>query len=591
MVDDDDFNTRPGRIRAERAPRSKAFVAQALKAANRAGGMGRGTSKRSRSGGGSTFGRGGAASLRAGRNLGPRARRVTVKARVVRHSRYAAPLSVHLAYLRRDGVTRDGAPGRMFNAEGNDVEAGAFADRCADDRHHFRFIVAPEDAHELADLRGYTRDLMRTAAADLGTQLDWVAVDHWNTEHPHIHVLLRGQTETGEDLVIARDYIGQGLRARAVERATLELGPRSELEIARAAVREVDADRWTGLDRQLQRNAVDGIVDLRPRFGAAQDCGVGLRIGRVRHLERLGLAEPTASGRWRIADDAETRLRALQRRGDIIARLHDALGKDADTRGTVGLVPDGAADGRPIGGRLAARGLDDELTGSAFVVIDSVDGQTHHVALSDLDAASDAPIGAIVEARWTQPPRGHSRLVVEVRSDLDLAAQIPATGATWLDRQLVGITPADRAGTGFGRDVTDSVAARADHLVREGLATREGGRLRIARNLLETLRTRELEATATRLAAETGLPALEVPAGAPVSGILKRRTTLASGRFAMIENGLGFRLVPWSPALARRIGQEVSGTDLAPVSPDTQAVAVLAAMNSRGERIFSPECG
>ena len=303
MSGEDEFSIRPGRIRRGRSARAKPFVAQALKAANRAGGVKR--SGQARPSHRSSFGRGRAASLRAGIGLGPNARRVAVKARVVRHGRRSAPLSTHLAYLKRDGVTRDGEPGRMFDATEVDVHAGAFAGRCEGDRHHFRFIVSPEDAAELSDLRSYTRDLMQTAEADLGTELDWIAVDHWNTRHPHVHVLVRGRTDSGEDLVIARDYIGHGLRGRASERATLELGPRGALEIRSGLEREVQADRWTSLDRSLGRDVVDGVVDLRPRFGERQDEVKSMQIGRVRHLERLGLADPIDPGRWRLADDAE----------------------------------------------------------------------------------------------------------------------------------------------------------------------------------------------------------------------------------------------------------------------------------------------
>ena len=123
------------------------------------------------------------------------------------------PLSAHLAYLRRDGVTKDGNPARMFGAEGDDVDHKAFVEQCDEDRHHFRFIVAPEDAAELTDIRAFTRDLMADAECDLGTRLDWVAVDHWNTEHPHVHVIVRGRTEAGKDLVISRDCIREGMRA------------------------------------------------------------------------------------------------------------------------------------------------------------------------------------------------------------------------------------------------------------------------------------------------------------------------------------------------------------------------------------------
>jgi hypothetical protein len=135
------------------------------------------------------------ASLRTG---GSRAAPDSRRSRRASCGTLRSPLVPHLKYLRRDGVTRDGEPARMFGADGEDIDHRAFAERCEDDRHHFRFIVSPEDAAELSDLKAFTRDLMADAERDLGTRLDWVAVDHWNTEHPHIHVILRGRTEPGK---------------------------------------------------------------------------------------------------------------------------------------------------------------------------------------------------------------------------------------------------------------------------------------------------------------------------------------------------------------------------------------------------------
>ena len=142
----------------------------------------------------------------------------------------------------------------------------AFAERCESDRHHFRFIVSPDDATELSDLKAFTRDLMAQAQRDLGTKLDWVAVDHWNTEHPHVHVIIRGRADDGQDLVISRDYIREGMRARAEGLVTRELGPRSEQEIRRSLEEEIEAERWTRLDNVLAREARRnvGIIDLRP---------------------------------------------------------------------------------------------------------------------------------------------------------------------------------------------------------------------------------------------------------------------------------------------------------------------------------------
>lgn len=558
MSADDDLRVWPGRVRSNPTPRAKPFVALALAAAEKAGGLSRRGARSTA--GRNTFGRGRAATLRAGHSLGRSARMVTVKARVVRHHRRSGALSAHLSYLRREGVTRDGSSGRMFDAAGDNVDANAFAERCGEDRHHFRFIVSPEDAAELDDLHTFTRDLMTRAAKDLGTQLDWIAVDHWNTEHPHVHVLVRGRADDGENLVISRAYISHGFRARASERATLELGPRAEHEIEASIAREVTAERWTGLDRSLRRSALDGVVDLRPRFGEKLDQEHRIKIGRMRKLAALGLAEPLGPSRWQFADDAEQRLRAIQRRGDVIARLHDALGQATVERGTAGLVLDGETSDTRVLGRLVARGLDEELTGTAFVVIDGVDGRTHHVGLADLDAASDAPVGAIVETRWTQPPQGsRSRMLIAVRSDTPLREQVSSAGATWLDRQLVAQTPASLSGSGFGAEVRQALAARSDHHLARGSAEWHGHRLVFARNLLATLRQRELENTATHLAAETGLTHRPSSEGEHVSGVVRQRVTLASGRFAMIDDGTGFQLVPWSQPLQQRLGQHVTG--------------------------------
>src|SRR4029077_19829538 len=112
-------------------------------------------------------------------------------------------VSAHLRYLERDGVTRGGEEGQVYSAERDVEDGGAFLDRGREDRHQFRFIVSGEDGVELSDLRATTRDLMKQMEADLDTSLDWMAVDHYNTGHPHTHILLRGVTDDGKTLNIA----------------------------------------------------------------------------------------------------------------------------------------------------------------------------------------------------------------------------------------------------------------------------------------------------------------------------------------------------------------------------------------------------
>lgn len=559
MADDSEIRVRPGRIRSTRAQQARPFISQALAAAQKAGGR-VSCSGKITTGNRSRFGRGQRASIQANRLLTGRSRIVVIKTRVVRHSARAAPLAAHLSYLRRDGVTQDGEKARLFGPEGDNVDARDFAARCEDDRHHFRFIVSPEDAVDMADLKDHARELMGQMEKDLGTKLDWVGVDHWNTDNPHIHIILRGRTDDSQDLVISRDYIKEGMRARAQDLVTQELGRRTDLEINRNLERQVEAERWTQLDRQLVRDAgKSGIIDLAPQPGQQPDEFHALKVGRLRTLEIRGLAGQVGHQQWFIKAEAESTLRELGERGDIIKRMHRALTERGIERGSASYVLAGESLDVPVIGRLVERGLDDELKGTAYAVVDGVDGRTHHIRLPHLDATGDSPPGSIVELRAYEDAKGDRRVALAVRSDLDLQHQVNATGATWLDRQSIAREPVAMSDGGFGAEVRDAMRQRAEHLVGEGLAEQQGRRVIFNRNLIDTLRRREVEAVAGQLAKETGQPFKPAESGEYVAGTYRQRLTLASGRFAMIDDGLGFQLVPWSPSLDKQLGRHVSG--------------------------------
>ncbi|MGX7744773.1 relaxase/mobilization nuclease domain-containing protein [Rhodopseudomonas parapalustris] len=559
MTGDNDIRIRPGRIRSTRAQAARPFIAQALAAAKKAG-AGVSRSGRIVSGNRSRFGRGQRASIQANRLLTARSRGAVIKARVVRHTPRAAPLATHLNYLRREGVTRDGEKAHLFGPGGDDADPKAFAERCQDDRHHFRFIVSPDDATDMADLRSFARDLVSQMEKDLDTRLDWVAVDHWNTEHPHVHLIVRGVRDDGQDLVISRDYIKEGMRDRARDLITQELGPRTDLDIQRSLERQVDADRFTQLDRQLIRDGrATGVVDMAIDPSVRPDDYHALKVGRLRKLETLGLAEQVGPGQWSIDAEAEATLRELGKRGDIIKRMHRALTDRGIERGSASYVLAAESLDTPIIGRLVDRGLDDELKGTAYAVVDGVDGRTHHIKLPDLDAAGDSAPGSIVELRKFDDAQGQRRVAIAVRSDLDIDRQVTATGATWLDRQNIAREQAALSEGGFGAAVRDAMNRRADHLVGQGLGERHGQRVTFNRGLIDTLRRRELEAVGERLAAETGQPFNRAGSGEYVAGTYRQRIALASGRFAILDDGLGFQLVPWSPSLEKQLGKHVSG--------------------------------
>ena len=593
-----------------------------------------------------------------------RSRRVVVKARVVKlnpqrgshgpkmRGTAAKAVDAHLRYLERDGVTRDGQSGRVYSAGEDEADGRAFIARGRGDRHQFRLIVAPEDTVEMGDLCGFTRDLMRQLESDLGTQLDWIAVDHHNTGHPHTHVIVRGITDDGKILNIAGDYIAHGIRHRAGELVTLELGPLTELDVARKLATEVDAERLTRLDRMLiAEQGEHGLVDLRPNASDSYPIRANrhLLIDRAKRLERYGLAreiEP-GSGRWAITARAEDTLRELGERNDIIETMHRAL-EDygvAAERGPGQYAMHGSTVGEPIIGRVIGKGLaGDEMGDRLHLVIDGVDGRAHYVETTDhskLDEVGRGHIVALEPARLTERPRAadlnirdmadeagiyrasahleaarakleriggdpdayirsHVRRLealrragrveridadhwkipadiaergiahdarsrgrdfsVRILSTLDLDRQIGSDGATWLDREMAAPNRTVLANSGFGREVSDAMDRRRQSLVDMGRAARlEDGRIRVPKDFIANLERAEVSRVGKTMAAERGLRFTTTKTGEYVSGTLVGSIQLASGRFAMIDDGIGFQLVPWQSVLDKRIGQHITG--------------------------------
>ncbi|MDB5875347.1 MAG: conjugal transfer protein [Ramlibacter sp.] len=625
--EDDRFRITPAAPKSRGGPRSQRFVSQVLKQVSKTGAKHAGKSLGRPA---NTFGRGRVAASMAGRRLGPNARRVVIKSRFV-VLRRASPnsVAVHLRYIERDGVTRDGQKGRAYGADTDAADLKTFQERGQNDRHQFRFIVSPEDGLELEDLRGFTRQLMRRMEIDLETPLDWAAVDHWDTDNPHTHIVLNGHTggpaDGREDLVIAPDYMANGMRQRASEIATDWLGPRTEAEIRQSLLREIDQQRLTGLDRALIRQAGANGIDLagNPQDRQRQNA---LRA-RLQRLEGMGLAERMDANRWKLKPGMAATLDAMGQREDALETVRRALR---------GQRRECVVDERltsPVIGRIAGKGLTDELHDRGYMVVDGIDGRAHYLNLPAGTDLAELPVHRIVEARppgqerrvdrhiatvardgfyktadhltqlkrandrdpqstvdahvrrlealrragiveriadgvWKVPPdllhktQQHDAqkadgLVVELRSHLPLDQQVRAIGATWLDKQLVS----DGVGLvaqGFGGQVREAMHSRVDFLATQGLAEWRDQRAVLATNLLATLRAKDLAAAGKVLAEETGQAYRVVQDGGQASGIYRRSIQLVSGRFAMLDNGMGFTLVPWRPVVEPRLGQHVS---------------------------------
>lgn len=298
--------------------------------------------------------------------------RVMVKALVSRHMgkgfARGAALAAHLSYLGRVGAGEDGAQAEFFGAAREIVDGAAATDGWAKDRHHFRFIISPEHGDRIVDLRGYTREVMGRVGEDLGEPtLTWIAVCHFDTDQPHAHVLVRGRRADGRDLVIPRDYIGYGFRARAQEVAQERLGDLSRQDAERRIWRETEADRFTAFDRRLMA-AADADGSVADGVGGT-DAWTALTRGRLRHLERLGLAT-SVGRRFRLDPDLEPRLRRLQLSKDVIRTLNQRRLEGA--KGVDQLGRD------PVTGRVVKAGFHDELGGSPFVVVRTAEGREYY---------------------------------------------------------------------------------------------------------------------------------------------------------------------------------------------------------------------
>ncbi|MDE2184532.1 MAG: relaxase/mobilization nuclease and DUF3363 domain-containing protein [Alphaproteobacteria bacterium] len=487
---DDDFEPRLGKIGNRPSERTRNYLQRVLHASVLAG-----SRKAARAFTGSRIGRGsgmGRVLASRDRNAALRTRRVIIKSRIVRLAgKGMAAARAHLRYIQRDGVTRTGEPGQLYDAERDGADGKAFLERGTDDRHQFRFIVSAEDGAEYEDLKPVIRRLMAQMETDLGTKLDWVAVDHFNTGHPHTHVMLRGKDDKGEDLIIARDYISQGMRERAAEIVAFDLGPRTDREIETKLRSEIEQDRFTGLDRTLLRIAdEDRVVEVSRVHGSPFE--QTLRTGRLQKLARLEFADEIAPGRWRLAPDMENVLRRMGERGDIIKTLHHALHAHGAALDPAQISVHESGVTTRLVGEIVARGLSDEINDRSYLVLNGTDGRAHYIDIGRVDETADIRRHMIVAIEPSQAGiRDVDRTIAEVAQsnagrysvNIHLHAD-PSASAEFAQAHVRRLEAMRRAGFA-SRERDGSWSIGPDHLAKVEAFEKNGERLQPVR--LETL--------------------------------------------------------------------------------------------------------
>lgn len=338
-------------------------------------------------------------------------RRVVIKASIKKMAGHGSDaLRKHIDYIGRDGTDERGNRAEIYGpdettdiaSELGDHEADRTKDfgvRCKDDRHHFRFVVAPEDSPHMQDLTGFTKDLVMQMEKDLGTKLDWIAANHYDTGQPHTHLVIRGVRDDGKDLVLPRKYISHTLRQRAQDLTEIELGPVTQIEGRVRMAHQVGSERFTGIDKTLAESLEGDRIDMSIPVPNGRVWLKHLQVRRLNKLRRMGLTEELGSGRWRLAPDFDQTLRDMGERGDIIKAIYRSLKDEEQKRVLIterNLFDPNAPNGTLVTGIVKSFGRPDDTREGGFVVVSSLEGQPIYAKVAEDETFESLKTGQIV---------------------------------------------------------------------------------------------------------------------------------------------------------------------------------------------------
>lgn len=330
-------------------------------------------------------------------NVGIEHRQAVVKARIVKHGKSWDEIRTkHLNYIQRDGVAEDGGKGLLFSSSSEDCDGSKYLADSRNDKHEFRFIIAPEAASNI-DLEYLTRKVLKQMEIDLKTKLNWVASDHYNTDKPHVHVVMRGIADDGSTLNISKDYISNGIRIRTREILTREIGLRSRQEIELVYKNEITANRFTSIDRFIKKQLGINSTIINSKILENANAYIHRDVvkNRLEYLKNIGLfhQEINIFGRtnWKAEDNWEKVLRDKGMSNDIIKIMHreaklDVSSCEVFNRDT----------GKKLKGHIVWRGIHEEITDKQFIVVRDSKDKNYYVALDKFSLPASAKVGDVV---------------------------------------------------------------------------------------------------------------------------------------------------------------------------------------------------
>nr|WP_321509876.1 DUF3363 domain-containing protein [uncultured Hyphomonas sp.] len=291
----------------------------------------------------------------------------------------------------------------MYSQTEEKIGVRDFNARARNDPHQFRIIASPEDSKEIQDLTGFTRKLMAQAENDLGTQLDWVAVNHFDTGQPHIHIVLRGKDLRNHDLYVDRKYITEGLRYRAEEIVSNSLGAKRWRDITALQLRGTSWNLFTSIDRDFEEALSNGVLKLNRPATRSERIQASLYAKRLKHLQMLGLAKQLSPHTWRLETGWTESLKSLRRHRYFGNARKDRL---APLRNGIEVRPPSEIlqAGETITGRIVAILPSDELSSRMNLLIDGVEGHLRRITLPEAHIEDLPGIGGVLSVSATANP-------------------------------------------------------------------------------------------------------------------------------------------------------------------------------------------
>ncbi len=503
-------------------------------------------------------GRGKGAAAIARHHAHPRRRRLFLRTSIaVTGPTGTKAFAAHIAYISRDGTSERESPGSLFDRSTEEADAKAFNERARGDVRQFRWLVSPDDVGEMEDLTRFTRTLMKQVERDLRREVDWVAASHFNTAHPHVHIAIRGGDPQVDELIIARGYLMHGLRHRIEETLNSELGYGHTPDISIELSRTAKDDRYTFIDRDLERATHSGHVDLSRPDQVPSRSSWSARVSRLSHLRSRGLAEHLGGPVWRLQPGWGDTLGKLGRQQDLQRDMAGILGDRFDP----GNLQD-FSTGIPaaaVTGRLAGVVVERTPTGRHVVILEGLDGRQWTAGMPAREARALPETGSVVTllSAPASPQAGGGAVIdtgvgdafQPVRFIVDawipVEQQVRRKAYTWLDRlednSLTGAA-------GFGAEVRAARLARQLWLKSQSLYP-------VSREDLQAQEFQEVaEAEASRLAKRF----IQIADRELFHGQYAGFIDTAQGRFAVITGGTRFTLVAWSEGQAPVIGQDAT---------------------------------